>query len=397
LFTNEVKVSENSKRGFVVGGIAVLVLAGLVVGFRGGKKAPPSFERPPAAVTLAVATARDVPVYMDEIGKTVARENVTVSPQVTGRLVEIRFTDGGDVRKGDLLFTIDPRPFQAQLDSALATLAQQKAELDLARTQYKRYADLVVTKAVSQAEHDIRKNAVAVDEAQVKQAEAAVETARLNLQYCTIRSPIDGRAGRRLVDIGNVVEANKTALLTIQKIDPIYADFTVNQNELTAVQDNMRRGTLKVEVRLQDEDDKPLPGQLTFLDNAVADATGTVQLRATVDNHERRLWPGRLVKVRLVLSTLKSAVLVPSVAPQMSAKGQFVYVVKDDSTAELRLVKTGQPQGDLVVIEEGVKPGEKVVVNGQLGVTPGGKVRDASAAPAAPAAPAAGKSAGGKP
>jgi multidrug efflux system membrane fusion protein len=387
-------VSENSKRGFIVGGIAVLVLAGLVVGFRGGKKAPPSFERPPAAVTLAVATARDVPVYLDEIGKTVAREMVTVSPQVTGRLVEIHFTDGGDVRKGDLLFTIDPRPFQAQLDATLATLAQQKAELDLARTQYKRYADLVVTKAVSQAEYDIRKNAVAVDEAQVKQAEAAVETARLNLQYCTIRSPIDGRAGRRLVDIGNVVEANKTPLLTIQKIDPIYADFTVNQNELTAVQENMRRGTLKVEVRLQDEDDKPLPGQLTFLDNAVADATGTVQLRATVDNHDRRLWPGRLVKVRLVLSTLKSAVLVPSVAPQMSAKGQFVYVVKDDSTAELRLVKTGQPQGDLVVIEEGVKPGEKVVVNGQLGVTPGGKVRDASAAPAAPAAA---KSAGGKP
>jgi membrane fusion protein, multidrug efflux system len=391
------KVSEKSKRGFLVGGIAVLVLAGLVVGFRGGKKAPPAFERPPAAVTLAVATARDVPVYLDEIGKTVAREMVTVSPQVTGRLTEIQFKDGGDVKKGDLVFTIDPRPFQAQLDAALATLAQQKAELDLARTQYKRYADLVVTKAVSQAEYDTRKSAVAVDEAQVKQAEAAVETARLNLQYCTIRSPIDGRAGRRLVDIGNVVEANKTPLLTIQKIDPIYADFTVNQNELTAVQDNMRRGSLKVEVRLQDQDDKPLPGQLTFLDNAVADATGTVQLRATVDNHDRRLWPGGLVKVRLVLSTIRSAVLVPSVAPQMSAKGQFVYVVKDDSTAELRLVKTGQSQGDLVVIEEGVKPGEKVVVNGQLGVTPGGKVRDASAAPAAPAAPAAGKSAGGKP
>jgi multidrug efflux system membrane fusion protein len=388
------KVSKNSKRGFLVGGIVVLVLAALV-GFRARKKAPPSFERPPAAVTLAVATARDVPVYLDEIGKTVAREMVSVSPQVTGRMMEIHFTDGGDVNKGDPLFTIDPRPFQAQLDSALATLAQQKAELDLARTQFARYADLVVTKAVSQAEYDTRKSAVSVDEAQVKQAEAAAETARLNLQYCSIRSPIDGRAGRRLVDIGNVVTANTTPLLTIQKIDPIYADFTVNQNELTAVQDNMRRGTLKVEVRLQDEADRPLPGQLTFLDNAVQDATGTVQLRATVDNRERRLWPGRLVKVRLVLSTLHSAVLVPAVAPQMSAKGQFVYVVKDDSTAELRLVKTGQQQGDLVVVEEGVKPGEKVVINGQLGVTPGGKVRDASAAPAVP--PASGKAAGGKP
>jgi len=329
----------------------------------------------------------------------VAREMVMVSPQVTGRMMQIQFTDGEDVSKGDPLFTIDPRPFQAQLDAALATLAKQKAELDLARTQYKRYADLVTTKAVSQAEYDTRKNAVAVDEAQVKEAEAAVETARLNLQYCTIRSPIDGRAGRRLVDIGNVVEANKTQLMTIQKIDPIYAEFTVNQNELTAVQENMRRGTLKVEVRLPDEAEAaPMAGQLTFLDNAVQDATGTVQLRATVDNHDRRLWPGRLVKVRLVLSTIHGAVLIPSAAAQMSAKGQFVYVVKEDSTAELRLVKTGQPQGNLIVIAEGVKPGEKVVINGQLGVTPGGKVRDAGAAPAAPPAapPAAGKAAGGK-
>src|SRR6185295_4922409 len=253
--------------GFIIGGIALLVVAGLVVGFRTSRKAPPSFERPPAAVTLAVATAADVPVYLDEIGKTVAREMVMVSPQVTGRMMQIQFTDGEDVSKGDPLFTIDPRPFQAQLDAALATLAKQKAELDLARTQYKRYADLITTKAVSQAEYDTRKNAVAVDEAQVKEAEAAAETARLNLQYCTIRSPIDGRAGRRLVDIGNVVEANKTQLMTIQKIDPIYADFTVNQNELTAVQENMRRGTLKVEVRLPDEDESaPMAGQLTFLD-----------------------------------------------------------------------------------------------------------------------------------
>ncbi len=378
-------VSERSKRGLAIGGAALLILAGLVVGFRANKKKPPpSFERPPAAVTLAAAMAQDVPVYLDEIGKTVAREMVSVIPQVTGRLMQIHFTDGADVRRGDALFTIDPRPFQAQLGSALATLAQKKAALDLARTQFARYADLVVTRAVSQAEYDTRKNAVAVDEAEVKGAEAAVENARLNLQYCSIRSPIDGRAGRRLVDIGNVVTANTTPLLTIQRLDPIYADFTVNQNELTEVQNNMRRGTLKVEVRLPDEPEKPLAGQLTFLDNAVQDATGTVQLRATVDNRDRRLWPGRLVKVRLVLSTLHGAVLVPAAAPQMSAKGQFVYVVKPDSTAELRLVKTGQRQGDLVVIEQGVKPGEKVVVNGQLGVTPGGKVREAGAAPPSP-------------
>ena len=384
-------MSRTSKRGLAIGGAVLVVLVVLVVGFRATKKkAPPSFERPPAAVILAAAIAQDVPVYLDEIGKTVAREMVSVSPQVTGRMMQLHFTDGADVSKGDPLFTIDPRPFQAQLDSALATLAQKRAELDLARTQFARYADLVGTKAVSQAEYDTRKNAVAVDEAEVKGAEAAVENARLNLQYCSIRSPIDGRAGRRLVDIGNVVTANTTPLLTIQRLDPIYADFTVNQNELTAVQSNMRRGTLKVEVRLPDEPAKPLAGQLTFLDNAVQDATGTVQLRATVDNPDRRLWPGRLVNVRLVLSMLHGAVLVPAAAPQMSAKGQFVYVVKPDSTAELRLIKTGQRQGDSIVVEQGVAPGEKVVVNGQLGVTPGGKVREEAAAPAA------GSSAGAK-
>jgi len=221
-----------------------------------------------------------------------------------------------------------------------------------------------------------RKSSQDVAEAQVQQGRAAVENATLNLQYCSIRSPIDGRAGRRLVDIGNVVTANNGSLLTIQRLDPIYADFTVTENDLSAVQRNMRRGTLDVEVRLPDEPDSALTGALTFLDNAVQDGTGNVTLRATIPNAGHRLWPGRFVKVRLVLSTLPGAVLVPAAAPQMSARGQFVYVVKQDATAELRLVKTGQRHGDLVVIDQGVSAGERVVVNGQLGVTPGGQVRE---------------------
>jgi multidrug efflux system membrane fusion protein len=177
------------------------------------------------------------------------------------------------------------------------------------------------------------------------------------------------------VDLGNVVTANSGSLLVIQRLDPIYADFTVTENNLTAVQRNMARGTLRVEVRLPDEPDKPRDGKLTFLDNSVQDATGTVKLRATIPNGDRRFWPGRFVKVRLVLSTLQGAVLVPAAASQTSAKGPFVYVVKEDSTAELRPVTLGQRQGDLVVIDQGLKPGERVVMNGQLGVTPGGKVR----------------------
>jgi multidrug efflux system membrane fusion protein len=384
-------VSENSKRGFLVGGIAVLVVAGLVVGFRvSRKKAPPSFERPPAAVTVAAAVAQDVPVYLDEVGKCVAREVVSIQPQVSGRITELHFRDGADVKKGDLLFTIDPRPYEAQLHAAQADLAKSGAALNLAKSQWNRAETLIATKAISQEEYDTRKNSVDLTEAQVRQATAATEMSRLNLEYCSIRSPIDGRAGHRLVDVGNVVTANTTTLLTIERLDPIYADFTVAQNDLTSVQKNMKQGDLKVEVRLPDEPAKPILGSLTFLDNAVADATGTVTLRATVPNTEHRLWPGRFVKVRLLLSTIPGAILVPAVAPQLSGQGPFVYVVKADSTAEMRPVKTGQRQGDSIVIEEGVKAGERVVVTGQLGVTPGGKVQEQAAAP--PAGAAGGKS-----
>jgi multidrug efflux system membrane fusion protein len=248
-------------------------------------------------------------------------------------------------------------------------------------------------RAVSRQDYDAKKNAVAVAEAQVKQNEAAVEAAQLNLDYCTIRSPINGRAGQRLVDVGNVVSANGSALLVIQRLEPVYADFTIPENDLTPVQQNMARGTLITQVRLPDEPEKPREGKLTFLDNSVQEGTGTVKLRATIENKDRRFWPGRFAQVRLVLSTRKNAVLVPAEAPQMSAKGPFVYVVKPDSTAELRPVTVGQKQADLVVIEKGLQAGERVVTNGQLGVTPQGKVRIVQpTAPGTPAAPAEGQS-----
>lgn len=372
----------------------VLLLSALA-GISCGKKPQQSFERPPAPVTVAQAVAKDVPVYLDQIGKCVAREVVAVQPQVSGRITAIHFVDGANLSKGDLLFTIDPRPFEAQLHAAQADLSRSNAALNLAKTQWGRAETLIQTKAISQEEYDTRKNAVELAQAQVRQADAAVETARLNLEYCSIRSPIDGRAGHRLVDVGNVVKANDAMLLSIERLDPIYADFTIPQNELTAVQKNMKAGTLKAEVRLPDDPAPPVAGTLTFLDNAVADATGTVKLRATAPNSDHRLWPGRFVRVRLLLSTIPGAILVPAVAPQLSAKGPFVYVVKPDATAEMRPVKTGQRQGDEVVIEEGVKAGEKVVVTGQLGVTPGGKVRELPPG-GEPPAPAPAKAAGGK-
>ncbi len=305
------------------------------------QQAPPAFERPPAPVSVVAAVTRDVPIYLDEIGKFVAREVVTIQPQVTGRITKIHFTDGADVKTGDVLFTIDPRPYQAQLDAAEANLANAKAALALAKSQL----------------------------------QAAVETARLNLEYCTIRSPINGWAGQRLVDLGNVVTANTSALLSIQRLDPIYADFTVTENDLTAVWQNMARGSLTVEVRLPDESGTPHAGELTFLDNAVQDATGTVKLRATIPNRDRHFWSGQFAKLRLILSVRQGAILIPAAALQTSAKGPFVYVIQENATATLRPVTLGQRQEDLVVINQGLTSGEQVVVTGQLGVTPGGKVR----------------------
>ena len=281
-----------------------------------------------------------------------------------------------ELKKDQLLFTIDPRPYQAQLDSAQAQLAQSKAALDLANTQLKMYASIANTRAVSQMDLETKKNTVAVDEAQVQAAEAAVENAKLNLEYCYIHSPIDGRAGARLVDVGNVVQANTTGLLLIQRLDPIYADFTITESDLPEVQREMARGTLKTLVRIpSDAPKRAREGKLTFLDNAVQNATGTVNLRATIPNADHHFWPGQFVNVTLVLATSKGAVLIPNQATQISQQGPFVYVVKPDDTAELRPVTLGQRQGDDVVVTKGVADGERVVVTGQLTLIPGAKVR----------------------
>ncbi|HEX7229647.1 MAG TPA: efflux RND transporter periplasmic adaptor subunit [Candidatus Binatia bacterium] len=337
-----------------------------------------TFERPPAPVTAATAAARDVPVYIDAVGKAVAREVVSIQPQVSGRITKIHFTDGANVKVGDLLFTIDPRPYQAQLNQAEANLAQAIAAADLAIVSFARVESVKDPRAVARQDYDTKKNAVETAQATVQQNHAAVETARLNLEYCFIRSPINGRAGQRMVDIGNVVSANNGSLLVIQRLDPIYVDFTITESALSDVQRNMAERTLSVEVNLPDDNFPGREGKLTFLDNAVQDGTGTVKLRATLSNADRRFWPGRFAKVRLILNTRPDAVLVPADAPQLSAKGSFVYVIKPDSTAELRPVKLGQQQGDLIVIDQGLKAGERVVVTGQLGVTPGGKVRVAA-------------------
>ncbi|MFT3789410.1 MAG: efflux RND transporter periplasmic adaptor subunit [Tepidisphaeraceae bacterium] len=279
------------------------------------------------------------------------------------------------VKKGDTLFVLDPRPMRAQLAQSQASVAQAEAALTLANSELKRYNSIAGTNAVSASDVETRQNAVKVAEALRDAATASVATAQLNVDFTEIKSPIDGRAGSRMVDVGNVVKANETALLSIQRLDQVYVDFTINEAQLTAVRENMASGDLKVLARVPDEQGEGRAGTLTFIDNAVQDATGTVRLRATIDNKDQHFWPGQFVQVRLVLKTLKDAVLVPVAAPQLSQMGQYVIVVHDDMTAEMRPVVLGQAQGDLVVLASGVKSGEKVVIEGQMMVRPGAKVR----------------------
>jgi multidrug efflux system membrane fusion protein len=354
---------------------------------RGNARADSPATLPPPLVSVVEASAQDVPRYLDEIGRNIAFEAVSVTPQVAGRITERHFQDGENLKKGQLLFVIDPRPFKAQLDSAQASLAQAKAALELAKIQFARDQELVGTRAISRQDYDTKKNTVDVNEAQVEAAKAAIETAQINLDYCYIHSPIDGRAGARLVDVGNVVQANTTALLSIQRLDPIYANFTITERDLPQVQQEMSHGTLKAFVGLpSDPENSARPGRVEFLDNAVQNATGTVNLRATISNPDHHFWPGQFVNVKLVLATQKDAVLVPNEATQISQQGPFVFVIKADDTAELRPITLGQRQGSNVVIASGLAPGERVVLAGQLLVRPGSKVHIApSGTPTNPA------------
>jgi multidrug efflux system membrane fusion protein len=330
-------------------------------------------QHPPAMVTVAEATVSKVPSYLDEIGKTAAVEYVTIQPQVTGQLQKVHFQDGVDLKKGDVLFTIDPQPFEAALAEAEANVTQQQASQLLAKLEFDRTKKLIETKAVSQQEFDQKQSALAVADAQVKAAEAAVRTAKLNLGYCTITSPIDGRAGQRQVDVGNIVKANNEALLVVQRLDPIYAEFTITEADLPRVREFMAKETLMVQVSVPGQPGDPHQGKLTFLDTSVQPGAGTVRLRATLPNADRYFWAGQFVNVRLVLE-MKDAVLVPMEAIQIGQKGPFVYVVKD-STAEMRLVSEGQQQGSWMEIVKGVDRGDQVITSGQMMVAPGAKVQ----------------------
>jgi len=318
-------------------------------------------QPPVRPVLVAKVINKDVPVYLDEIGSCAAYETVQVQAQVTGKILSRHFQDGADVKQGDLLFTIDPAPFKAALDQA-------KAQAALDQVTAKRQADLRAKGVNAPQDYD-----TAVANAQKSQA--AAEAAQVNLDYCYIKSPINGRVGLRNVDIGNLVGPSSSSLVTIQGLDPIYTDFTVAETDLALVRKYLGGPNVRVQTYSPDEKIAARMGDLYFIDNAVQPGSGTVKARAVTPNPDRALWPSEFVRVRFILDMIKNARLVPSQAVQVSQSGPFVFVMKPDNTVDLRPVKPGQRQdGDLTVIESGVEPDETVVVTGQLALAPGAKV-----------------------
>jgi multidrug efflux system membrane fusion protein len=355
------------KRVYWGGGIILFVV--LLLTLRSISNRPkPNVPPGPKPVTTAKVTTRDVPLYLDEIGTTAAYETVQVQAQVNGQIISREFKDGADVKKGDLLFQIDPRPYEAALASAQADLALNEATL-------KRQQTLKEKNVTATQEFDTAL-------ANQRRSQAAVAAAQVNLDRCYIKSPIDGRAGLRNVDVGNLVgPGGNAALLTIMGMDPIYTDFTVAEPDLPLVRRYLNNPNLKVVTDADGDNVEPRDGKLYFIDNAVQPGAGTVKLRGETPNSDRALWPAQFVKVRLVLDLLKDAKLIPGSAVQIGQNGPYVFVVKPDSTLELRSVKPGQPQGDLVVITDGVQAGETVVTSGQLQLSPGMKVNPRAAGP----------------
>jgi multidrug efflux system membrane fusion protein len=337
-------------------------------------------QPPVRPVLVAKVITKDVPLYLDEIGTCAAYETVQVQAQVSGQIIARNFQDGADVKKGDLLFTIDPRPYQAALEQAQGQLAQAQSKMVLDQITLKRQQELRARSVISPQDLDTAQATVKGDEASVKTAEGAVAAAQVNLDYCSIRSPINGRAGLRLVDVGNVVTGGNgggggAVLLTIQGLDPIYTDFTVSETDLALVRRYLGGPNVKVETRAADGSAPPRLGDLYFIDTAVQPGAGTVKARGVTSNPDHALWPLEFVRVRFILDLFKDATLVPSQAVQISQNGPFLFVVKPDNTVDLRPVKPGQRQdGDLTVIQGGVQPGESVVVTGQLALAPGMKV-----------------------
>ena len=343
------------------------------------KKEPPSI--PPRPVQTAVAIQKDVPYYIEAFGNLTPLENVDIKSQVTGKILAAHFTEGQTVAKDDLLFSIDPAEYQAELDKAKAALRVDQADLKMRKDTLERNRPLVGKELVSQQDFEQYQTNVDSEEAQITLDEANIELTQINLDYCSIKSPVNGIIGKRLVDPGNIIMAKDgPALANVKVINTLYVDFTVTDTQLNDIRKAMANGALKVEARVPDDGKNVYTGELKMIENSIDNSTGTISLRAIVSNENGALWAGQFVYVKLILGTQKSAVLIPYAAAQLGQKGSFAFVVTPGNKADLRIIKTGSRQESDIVVESGVQAGERVVTVGQMGLSQGAPVKEIPAA-----------------
>jgi multidrug efflux system membrane fusion protein len=336
---------------------------------------------PGVPVTAGTVAAADVPVFLNALGTVQAYNMVTIKSRVDGQIVKVAFNEGQDAKAGAPLIQIDPRPFQAALDQAVATREKDQAQLVSAQADLARWAELVTTGAKSRQTYDQQKALVGQLQASIKADEAQIETARLNLGYADIRAPIEGRLGIRMVDVGNMVRAtDATGLITISQLKPIFVSFTVPQEHLHKIHEKQAGGDLTVLAYGGDNKTQLSEGKLTVIDNAIDQPTGTIRLKGTFANTDERLWPGEFVNVRLILSVHKGAPTVPAQTVQDGPTGRYAYVIKEDNTVERRTVEVSAVQDGIAVITKGLSIGDRVVVDGQYRLTNGARVKVEAAA-----------------
>jgi len=377
------------RRVLIAGALLVALAAGGIAAYFStdsrAKESRKAAKGPPAvAVTVATAAQESVPIRVQAIGNVEPYLTVAVKARVDGQIVTVNFREGEEVHKGDILFRIDPRPYEAALRQAQANALRDRAARDQARSQERRYQDLLEKNFVSkEAYAQIRTNAETA-EATAKASEAGLENARLNLEYCTIRSPLDGYVGKVLLQAGNLVRANDVnPLVVINQVRPVYVNFAMPEQRLPEVRKYQAASPLRVEVIPADRAAAPIVGRLVFIDNAVDPSTGTIRLRAQFDNQDAALWPGQFVNVSVRLYEQADAIIIPSQAVQSGPQGQYVYVVGDDMVADVRRIDVQEIDGERAIVARGLRKGERVVTRGQLRLGP--KTRVQIGAPPEPA------------
>jgi len=363
-----------------IGAVVILSLVAIVVLWRlnHGTEVPVAEAQTPAPgvpVTAGTVAAQDVPVFLNGIGTVQAYNMVAIKSRVDGQIVKIDFKEGQDVKEGEPLLQIDPRPFQAALEQAQANKQKDEAQLVGAQLDLDRYEKLIGSGWQTRQSYDQQKATVGQLQASIKGDEAQINTAKLNLSYSDIRSPIDGRLGAKLVDKGNLVHANDNApLVTITEVKPIFVSFTLPQETLDDVRENHKGSPLVVYAYSGDGKKQLAEGKLTLIDNSIDQSTGTVHLKARFDNDDERLWPGQFVSLRVVLSTRRNIATVPSQTVQDGPDGHYAYIIKPDNTVERRAVEVASIQDGIAVVTKGLTPGERVVVDGQYRLTNGARV-----------------------